>query len=1692
MKKICKRTLAVLLCVLLLVGIVPLGVLAVEDEDSTVSMYTDSYDMTGVDGVGKILTKAASSNETQENSGYSFSYLSVDGKTASVGFNNAEACTLVVAVYSEDDGQMLGSGIKTVGANIFSTTVDIDIATMPQYFILKAFLLDANMAALCKPFSVIEYSKQFEQFDKKTTDDFNGNVIINFDEQKDDNFAVLVDGAKEITSTASSNTLVSYDADSGKYVFKNINNAIKSLSIGDVFEFESNGELYLLKVKTISVSGSTATIYEDLTAEHSDYFKYIDVDESSDTNGSDMTVDMTNAEEGIEFLGISDWDDELQTQSLVDVNNNWSAGPEWKIREKYLVGDSDSDVSVKVSGKIKAALGFNIRIYYDADWEWKWDFWDSYSDYFYCQLKIDFKIQGSVTATGSLKHDFRLGDIDFVTPVGIVVSINVLLHVEASASITIEIASIGVTIGFKYDEDSGFQNLCSGPNIDVSPKLQGQAEFKVGLKLGPGISFVKVVEISLKPEAGGKITLKTDQLDAAQLLNLKSVDQIHACSWINCFNGEVSIYGTCKLEGRFFNKKKDTTIMAEFTRKISDCHLKISPLEFRFQKCPNIAYRCDFTVVNKDDKPITNLDVKSGGPDLGDNYKYNVQNATDCNGQVSFFYPKGSYTATFVLNGKEAATKSLTVADTKKSITITIDTSETDGGGSGHNGGTGGSNLGNYTAAFSANGGAFADGTTTKTLTVKAGDPITAPDDPTRNNYYFAGWNPDLPDVMPSKNTTFTATWSTTPVTGSADNLSNIGTKGATVQFGAYPQSKVTNSATISALNSRASGWVSYEYYTGSGSRADGKMTASDYMQYCDVKYGGNKYRGVKFSHYRPSSTDETSSASVFYQDDNGYTTGTTYWFKYEPLKWKVLDPSTGLVMCATIIDSQPYNNYFLESGTDPRGESAYWGDAGKTHYASDYAESSLRQWLNQDFYATAFTRSQQNKIAVNRNQNNDGYRTLIGRSGYTDFDSDPTNDKIFLLSFDEVTNSSYGFASFNSSDSARELKGSDYAQCQGLDAYYTFWWLRSPGYYSNGASHVGSRGDVGCNYTVNDTSSGVCPAFKFNPASYTYTATFSANGGAFADGTTTKTLTVKAGDPITAPGDPTRNIYDFAGWNPDLPDVMPSKNTTFTATWSTTPVTGYADGTGSADNLSNVGTKGATVQFGAYPQSKVTDSATISALNSRASGWVSYEYYTGSTGSGSPADGKMTASDYMQYCDVKYGGNKYRGVKFSHYRPSSTGETSSSVSYQDDNGYTTGTTYWFKYEPLKWKVLDPSTGLVMCATIIDSQPYNNYILESGTDPRGESAYWGDAGKTHYASDYAESSLRQWLNQDFYATAFTRSQQNKIAVNRNQNNDGYYTLKGNSNYTYLDSDPTNDKIFLLSWDEVTNSSYGFDSSDESCDSAGQLKGSDYAQCQGLYVNRSSGSAYNGNSEWWLRSPGYFSCYACFVYDNGYVSDCERVGLTCFGVCPAFKFNPASLSTQSAAATNAAGKASAYDYAYSACEAGGDYILLNVTGYGSSFTLTTGSLQFIDRLTADENGKVCGSFVPRSAASGSTTLLIGDFGSGVEARKITATAQTDTHTHSYTSAVTKQPTCTEPGVMTYTCSCGSTYDESVPATGKHTDADNDGLCDSCHKQMTGDGHCKYCGKIHTGFFAFFVKIFHRLFSLFGKTKHEVVR
>ena len=218
-------------------------------------------------------------------------------------------------------------------------------------------------------------------------------------------------------------------------------------------------------------------------------------------------------------------------------------------------------------------------------------------------------------------------------------------------------------------------------------------------------------------------------------------------------------------------------------------------------------------------------------------------------------------------------------------------------------------------------------------------------------------------------------------------------------------------------------------------------------------------------------------------------------------------------------------------------------------------------------------------------------------------------------------------------------------------------------------------------------------------------------------------------------------------------------------------------------------------VYFGSYPQSEVTDSATIAAIDKEIAA------------SGAAAEAGT---------DVWVNGTKYRRISKS--------DTNYSGYFNkvSNNGYR-----YFKWERIKWRVLenDGKTLFVVADWVIDCKNYN---------------------ETRTSITWETSTIRNWLNSSFYQTAFSGLEQSAVVAQTvvNENNPVYGTAGGNS---------TNDKVYLLSIGEVTNEGYGFCSDYSVYSMSRRMKASDYANARGTY--RSSTDSYRDNCWWWLRSPG---------------------------------------------------------------------------------------------------------------------------------------------------------------------------------------------------------------------------------------------
>ena len=461
----------------------------------------------------------------------------------------------------------------------------------------------------------------------------------------------------------------------------------------------------------------------------------------------------------------------------------------------------------------------------------------------------------------------------------------------------------------------------------------------------------------------------------------------------------------------------------------------------------------------------------------------------------------------------------------------------------------------------------------------------------------------------------------------------------------------------------------------------------------------------------------------------------------------------------------------------------------------------------------------------------------------------------------------------------------------------------------------------------------------------------------------------------------------------------------------------------------------GDTIQFGTYPQTLIESTDALEAAVSNAT-WKSYGYFSG-TGL---CDGLMKPGDWMQFADFFCDGVKYRAVKFIQYRPYWSGSIlENQDSFQKVRNYSLDTTYFFRYEPLTWRVLDPSAGLIVCDRVIDTQTYQNMTWYNQNDDH----YYQGIDSTVYCNDYATSDLRGWLNYDFYETAFTEDQKAVIQTTA-LNNDAY-----SPDCAQYNSVGTNDNIFSLSYSDICNEAYGFSTSSDRI-----AQGTEYAKYQGLEV------ISDGSAAWWLRSSSDSSRKVRIAGSQSATYNDDTADTACIGVRPA------------CCLSDLTSDGSVSSYLFSA-----GCTVCTVTATSETGGTVTGGRTYLEgeaaTLTATPNsgyhfvGWFNGDSKVNDNASYSFTVT----------SNVTLNAKFSPHF--YTSAITTEPGCETPGVRTYTCDCGDTYTEAIPALG-HTDEANDGYCDRCGQMMVGDGYCPQCGKIHNEpLIGWLIALFHRI-------------
>ncbi len=221
------------------------------------------------------------------------------------------------------------------------------------------------------------------------------------------------------------------------------------------------------------------------------------------------------------------------------------------------------------------------------------------------------------------------------------------------------------------------------------------------------------------------------------------------------------------------------------------------------------------------------------------------------------------------------------------------------------------------------------------------------------------------------------------------------------INFGTYPQTLETSASIISALeekitafdgigNAESRGWIKQIDYASNSTRE------AYYYRDIDLDDDGIKdYRAIHIYKYKNYNTTQSyEPTSVWWHDKELFAEGNTYYFKYEEIKWDVLEQKDGKAYLYTsfALDAQ-----FYEACSDKK-DSEYI-HRGKKGYANNYELSAIRKWLNEDFYNLAFSDLEKTKIeqiSVNNGLSSTTDTTNPYVCGYT-------NDYVFLLSEKEL-----------------------------------------------------------------------------------------------------------------------------------------------------------------------------------------------------------------------------------------------------------------------------------------------------------------------------------------------------------------------------------------------------------------------------------------------------------------------------------------------------------------------------------------------------------------------------------------------------------------------------------------------------------------------------------------------------------------
>lgn len=569
--KIKKFTASVLVAVFLM-SMSTIAPNAAEKDKANAQVDTSAYSVSGDNSFGEMLsTEISESREQAETAGtdYNLCGITINENIAAVEYSTIKDCTILVAVYDEKTGAMLASGKSEAAAEQNTVDVRIETDSMPQYFVVKAYMLDDNNYPLTDCLVEELYTEGVQRVKALDSSDFDEEKVLNLDSDTSTNFAIYNDKTIVINESEY-NIPSSVDEESGTYTFTNCNEEITSLVKGDVFVYEyTDGNVIIVKVGDISVDGENVTITEDNNIELEEVFDYIKIEATQTSEKA--KVDMSNADEGVTYLGNDPQPSGYSSDKCIEsVGASWNgeAGITQPFTVDFDAGTQSGNSGISGQAGLLLSAKASIDIYIGYIWEYDVHYIDFGLEY---EIKIDAEIEAETTTP--IKKNIASIEIPVVAGVNVTLEPKFIVKLSAKLEATIGISG---RLGFFASFTSGVHDTSKSPDYTCSLALEG--DFFVGMDFCPGISLVNkyVAQVELNMTAGAKIHAETE---------VSTEEDDHACAL--CFSGTVGPEFSIGAEVELVTKT-----VGEFSHTFSpfskDFYFSVDHMEFGWGECPYV------------------------------------------------------------------------------------------------------------------------------------------------------------------------------------------------------------------------------------------------------------------------------------------------------------------------------------------------------------------------------------------------------------------------------------------------------------------------------------------------------------------------------------------------------------------------------------------------------------------------------------------------------------------------------------------------------------------------------------------------------------------------------------------------------------------------------------------------------------------------------------------------------------------------------------------------------------------------------------------------------------------------------------------------------------------------------------------------------------------------------------------------